>query len=98
MRRVLRFVHCTLKKKDFGSTNLDEIFAWLDASYAVNHDMRSQTGVAISVGFGVTHCRSSKKKLNTKISTESDLVGVKDYVPYNIWYIMFMHRQEYLNK
>ena len=50
------------------------------------------------MGLGVTHYRLSKKKLNTKISTESELVGASDYVPYNIWYVMFMHHQEYLDK
>ena len=49
-------------------------------------------------GLGVSHGTSSKKKLNTKISTESELVGASDYGPYNIWYIMFINHQEYLNK
>ena len=41
---------------------------------------------------------SSKKNLNTKISIESELVGASDYVPYNIWYIIFLHHQGYLHK
>ena len=49
------------------------------------------------MGLGFTHCRSIKKKLNTESSAESELVGASDYVLYNIWYIMFMHRQVYLN-
>ena len=52
----------------------------------------------MSIGLGVTHCRSSKQKLNTKISTEAELVGTSDYLPYNIWYIMFVHRQGSLSK
>ena len=32
-----------------------------------------------------------------KSSMEADLVGAIDYVLYNIWYIMFMHNQGYLN-
>ena len=50
------------------------------------------------MGLGVTHCRLSKQKLNTKISTEAELVSTSDYFPYNIWYVIFMHRQGYLNK
>ena len=69
----------------------------MDASYAVHQDMKIHTGIAMSTGLGVTHCRSSNQKLNTKISQESELVGASDYVPYNIWYIMFMHRQGCLN-
>ena len=52
----------------------------------------------MSMGLGVTHCRSIKQKLNMESSTESELVSASDYVPYNIWYIICMHRQVYLNK
>ena len=60
--------------------------------------MKSYTGGVVSMGLGLIHCRSSKKKLNTKSSTEAEIVGASDYVPYNIWYFMFMHHQGYLNK
>ena len=67
MIRILRFVQCNLKgKRAFGAVNLDKIFTWADASYAVHHDMKSHTGGAISMVLGVTHCRSSKQKLNTE--------------------------------
>ena len=59
------------RKRCFGVTKLDKIFKWLDASYAVNHDLKRQTGSVVSMGLGVTHCRSSKQKLNTKTSTEA---------------------------
>ena len=51
--KILRFVHCTLKGNIFGATNLDEIFKWVDASYAVHHDMKSHTGGVIYMGLGV---------------------------------------------
>ena len=55
-RRIIRFVHCILKEKSsFGATNINEIFTWVDASYAVHYDMRSHTGGAMSMGLGVTH-------------------------------------------
>ena len=42
LRGILRFVHCTLKEKRyFGATKLDNIFTWVDASYAVHYDMKS---------------------------------------------------------
>ena len=98
LRRILRFVYCNIKEKgNFGATNIYENFTYVDASYTVHHGMRSHTGGTIYMGLGVTKCRSSKKKLNTKISTESELVGRSDYVPYNIWYIIFMNHQGYLN-
>ena len=73
------------------------MFTWVDASYVVHHDMNSRTRGVMSIGLGVTHCRSSKQKLNTKSSTEADIVGASDYFPYNIWYVMFMRHQGYLD-
>ena len=47
------------------------------------------------MGWGVLHARSSKQKLNTKSSTEAELVGVSEYLPYNIWLLNFMRAQGY---
>ena len=49
----------------------------------------------MSFGYGMEHCKSSKQKLNTKISTEGEEVGVSDYLPYNIWIFLFMGAQGY---
>ena len=85
MRRKIFFVHCTQKeKRDFGATNLNKIFIWIDASYAIHHYMRIQIGGEMSMGLDFTHCRSSNQNLNKTISTELELVGASDYVPYNI--------------
>ena len=38
-------------------------------------------------------------KINTKISTEAELVGVSDYLPYPLWFLLFLKYQGYnLNK
>ena len=67
MKRILRFVQFTLKeKRSFEATKLDEIFTWVDASYAVHYDMKRNTAGVMSMVLGVTHCSSSKKKLNKK--------------------------------
>ena len=57
--------------------------------------MRSQTGGAMSFGWGIIHGRSSKQRLNTKSSTESELVGLSEYLPYNIWLVNFLQAQGY---
>ena len=43
----------------------------------------------------MVHCKSRKHKLNTKSSTEAEVVGVSDYLPYNIWVFLFMLSQGY---
>ena len=57
--------------------------------------MRSHTGGALSLGHGIVHSRSSRQKLNTKSSTEAELVGLSDYVPYNVWITNFLSEQGY---
>ena len=43
----------------------------------------------------MVHFNSIKQKLNTKISIEAKVVGVSDYLPYNIWIYLFMIAQGY---
>ena len=65
--------------------DLRVLHTYVDASYAIHPDMRSHTGGDMSFGRGVVHTKSSKQKLNTKSSTKFKVVGISDYIPYNIW-------------
>ena len=47
------------------------------------------------MGIGILHGRSSKQKLNTKSSSESELVGVSEYIPFNLFIINFLSEQGY---
>ena len=78
-----------------GANDLKSIFTWIDAAYVVNADMRRLTGGAISFGLGVLHAKCSKQKLNVKSSTEAELVGASEYIPYNLWLVLFMSEQGY---
>jgi hypothetical protein len=94
LKRVLIWLKNTIDEpRIIGASSLKELYTWVDAAYAVHDNMRSHTGGAMSLGYGVIHCRSSKQKLNTKSSTEAELVGSSDYMPYNIWNIMFWREQ-----
>ncbi len=57
--------------------------------------MRSHTGGVMSMGLGIVHGKSSKQKLNTKSSTEAEVVGMSDYTTNNLNYVMFMREQGY---
>ena len=78
-----------------GASKLNSIVTWVDVAYAVHKNMRSQTGGAMSFGSGLVHGRSSKQKLNTKSSTEAEVVGVSEYLPYNMWMVNFLKQQDY---
>jgi len=49
----------------------------------------------MSFGRGAVSSQSSKQKLNTKSSTEAELVGASDYLPRTIWTRMFLLGQGY---
>jgi hypothetical protein len=49
----------------------------------------------MSLGIGGIVCKSSKQKLNTKSSTEAELVGASDYLPNTVWVKMFLEAQGY---
>jgi hypothetical protein len=58
---------------------------WVDGSFAVHPDMRSHTGGMMSMGKGSIISMSTKQKLNTKSSTEDELVAVDDAMPRLLW-------------
>jgi hypothetical protein len=58
---------------------------WVDASYGVHPDMKSHTGAKMSMGKGSIYSRSTRQKLNTKSSTEAELVGVDGVMPQVLW-------------
>jgi len=81
LRRVIRYLranpklHLTLE-----SDNVASMQWFVDASYGVHPDMRSHTGAVMTMGKGAVISGSNKQKLNTKSSTEAELVGVDDYM------------------
>jgi hypothetical protein len=68
---------------------------WVDASFAVHPDMKSHTGATVSLGKGSVYSLSRKQRLNTKSSTEAELVGVDDSMPLVIWTRNFILGQGY---
>jgi hypothetical protein len=52
----------------------------VDASFAVHPDFKSHTGGGTTIGEGFFDVVSSKQKLNSKSSTEAELIGVSDYL------------------
>jgi hypothetical protein len=57
--------------------------------------MRSHTGAVLSLGKGGVYSISTRQKINTKSSTEAELVGVDDAMSLIIWTKNFLEAQEY---
>ena len=68
---------------------------YIDVAYGVHSDLRSQTGGCISFGTGSIINKALKQKINTKSSTEGELVGASDYLLHVIWVHYFMNVQGY---
>ena len=60
---------------------IDLLETWIDASYAIHQDVKSHTGGMAPMGRGSVMSKPSKWRINTKSSTEADVVGMRDYIP-----------------
>lgn len=68
---------------------------WADAAFAVHGDIRSQSGAVMSMGKGALCTASTRQNINTKSSTEADLVGVNDFMPQVLRTGYFLEGQGY---
>ena len=86
LESCLRFINSTREaKRIIGRNDITTMKTFIDASYAVHPNMRGHTGGAISFGDGIVHGKASKQKINIKSSTECELAGVSEYMPYSLW-------------
>ena len=77
------------------SLNVEKmILRWYwDASFAVHPDYKSHTGGTLTMGKGCILSSSKKQKLNTRSSTEAELVAVDDGMGLMLWSKLFLEAQ-----
>ncbi len=78
-----------------GAKNDGLLMWYVDPSFAVHPNMRGHTGGGLTMGRGFPILVSFKQKLNTRSSTESELVGVNDMMPIILWTRYFLLSQGY---
>ena len=61
-----------------GADILCQLCTWVDATSGVHPDLKSHIGGGMSFGYGLVHRKSRKQKLNAKISTKAEVVGVSN--------------------
>jgi len=94
LRRVLQYLRGTIDLTlTMGADDITEMKSWVDVSYGIHDDCKSHTGGVMSWGWGVLLTKCQKQKLNTKSSTEGEIVGVSDFLPNVIWARMFLEAQ-----
>jgi len=93
--RYLRFTQHTPLNLEADDAGLIDPRWWVDASFATHPDMRSHTGGIMSMGTGAICASSKRQRINTKSSTEAEIVGVNDVLPQILWTRYFLEAQGY---
>jgi hypothetical protein len=86
--RLMKYLSGTRELKLILSADNLHCTKWyVDASFAVHPDYKSHTGATMSYGDdnGAVQSISRKQKLNTRSSTKSELVRVKDMLVMILW-------------
>jgi hypothetical protein len=94
LARVMKYLQGTVDLPLILSSDGSGMLAWwVDASYAVHPDMKGHTGGVLSMGQGAVYSTSTRQKLVTRSSTESELVGIHDVMPDILWTKHFLEAQ-----
>ncbi len=96
LSRLMEYLRVDRLRPLILSANGSGVVMWyVDASFAVHPNMRSHTGGGLTMGRGFPFVSFTKQKLNTRSSTESELVGVDDMMPIIVWICYFLMAQGY---
>lgn len=99
LSRVLKYLKHTGARSIRLVKQQDYPTAYVDASYGVHADYRSHTGIVITLGQGPIFVRSIKQKINSKSSTEAELIALSDAMGDIIWTReLLSQQQKYKNK
>ena len=95
--KLLRLLKCSQATQDRVKTlekdNTNIVKWWADAAFAVHPDMKSHTGGMMTLGKGAVHSISQKQKVDTKSSTEAELVAADDVSSHLMWTKNFLEAQ-----
>ena len=96
LARVMKYLRATVDLSlILEADDLNVVKWWVDGSFAVHPDMKSHTGATMLLGKGSLYSASTRQKLNTKSSTEAELVAVNDAMPQVLWTRYFLEAQGY---
>ena len=66
----------------------------MDGSHNVHDDCRGHGGVVFTMGKGATASYSRKLKLNTRSSTETELMTANVFMPKMLWSLYFIRHRD----
>ena len=94
MLKLLGFLKGTIDEFLTIELNEEQVLKWyVDAAFAVHADMKSHTGAVLVMGKGGIICESTKQKVNSRSSTEAELIAVDDKIAKIMWTKHFIENQ-----
>lgn len=97
LKRVLKYLngtrhlHLTLTVVD----SLSYIKWYIDGSHQIHDDCKGYTGALTTLGRGAIASSSRKEKINTRSSSETELIAVDDKLGNILWMRYFLEGQGY---
>ena len=96
MVRMIQYLHGTIDLPLILHADLTPVLKWwVNGSHAVHPTLCGHSGECLSLGKGMPITRSMKQKLNTRSSTETELVAADDFMPMILWTNSFLQAQGY---
>jgi hypothetical protein len=96
LKRVLTYLLSTRSLRlTLSAESLTNIVWYVDASHQIHDDCKGHTGSILTFGHGATTSSSTKQKLPSKSSCESELIGLFDKVSDILWTRYFLEAQGY---
>ena len=96
LKRVIKYLKKTRRLKlTLSVDSLNTIKWYVDGSHNVHWDCKGHGGAMMTVGEGAVSSYSRKVKLNTRSSTETELVTADAYMPEMLWSLHLILAQGY---
>ena len=94
LKRVLKYLNGTKHLKlTLSVENLGVLKWYVDGSHNVHWDCKGHGGAVFTMGKGSVSSYSRKVKLNTRSSTETELVSADMFMPEMLWSLSFIQSQ-----
>jgi hypothetical protein len=94
--RLMKFLKGTVKDVLTLKSDSSKVLKWYtDASFAVHPDFKSHTGAILTMGGGAVTSLSRKQGMNSRSSTEAELIASDEVVGPMLWTRLFLEAQGY---
>ncbi len=98
LKRLLKYLNSTRKLRlTLFADSLTALHWYIDVSHQMHDDCKGHTGSILTFGKGATTSSSTKHKIPSKSSNESEIIGLYDKTGDILWTRHFLEAQGYTN-